>query len=166
MATLLILGAIWGFVSLVFCAAVGWATIRQVPASGDPAQRTILAIDDDANFLSVTKMMLESEGYTVLTATSPKEGIEFFKGHCREIRLVLLDFLMPEMNGDQVFERLHAIDPNIPVLVVTGYMDDLPGKNFDEGVCDYLAKPFRIDDFVTKVRNGVEFCLANQTAIN
>ena len=59
------------------------------------------------------------------------------------------------------WDSLHgALDPNVPVLVVSGYMGNMVSKHFSKGVCDYLAKPFRIDDFVTKVRNGVEFSLA------
>ena len=68
---------------------------------------------------------------------------------------------MPEMNGDRVFEQLHAIDPKVPVMLVTGYLDNIPQKRTRDGFFDYLPKPFRFDDFSEKVRSGVEFSLAN-----
>lgn len=166
MTTLLVIGSVWVTVSILFCVAICLAARRAVPAMPilAPVQETILAIDDDATFLSATKDMLESEGYHVITASSPKEGIESFANHCEEIRLVLLDFLMPEMNGDRVFEKLHAIAPNVPVMLVTGYLDNIPQKRNRDGFFDYLPKPFRFDDFATKVRSGVEFSLANSVS--
>lgn len=138
-----------GLVGFVFCLAVCRVARRPVPMMPPEA---ILAIDDDPAFLSATKMFLETEGYAVHTAASPKEGIEFFANHQSEVGLVLLDFLMPEMTGDRVFERLRAIDPKVPVLWISGHVERISRENLGDGFCDYLAKPFRMTDLVQKVQ--------------
>src|ERR1700688_788844 len=66
----------------------------------------ILAIDDDTDHLNCVRRLLIREGWVVLTATSPLEGLELYAAHWREIQLVLLDYFMPVLRGDEVFERL------------------------------------------------------------
>jgi CheY-like chemotaxis protein len=140
-----------GLVGFMFCLAVCLAARRPVPLL--PAE-AILAIDDDPAFLSATKMFLETEDYAVHAVANPKEGIEFFANHQSEVGLVLLDYLMPEMTGDRVFERLRAIDPKVPVLWVSGHVERISRENLGDDFCDYLAKPFRMTDLVQKVQTA------------
>jgi len=81
----------------------------------------ILCIDDEATGLMVRKILLESQGYEVLTASSGPEGLELFVAH--PIEAVVLDYSMPGMNGGQVAAELKRLNPNIKILLLTAYVD-------------------------------------------
>ena len=116
---------------------------------------TILVIDDNISVLKMIRIGLE-EDYTVLTASNPQQGIELFKQRSRDISLVLLDFRMPEMSGDQVFDCLQKINSEVPVLLITGFCEDMEAaQQLQKQVYGYLIKPFRLGDLIGKVREVV-----------
>jgi CheY-like chemotaxis protein len=81
----------------------------------------ILCIDDEATGLMVRKMVLESEGYEVLTALSGPEGLKLFEAN--PIDAVVLDYAMPGMNGGQVAAELKRLNPEVKILLLTAYVD-------------------------------------------
>jgi CheY-like chemotaxis protein len=81
----------------------------------------ILCIDDDSKGLAVRKMLLESQGYEVLTATSGREGLAIFARH--RVPAVVLDYKMPEMDGSEVAAALKRIDPTVKILLFSAYVD-------------------------------------------
>lgn len=81
---------------------------------------TILCIDDEPIGLRVRKLLLETRGYEVLTATSGREGLELFAAH--PVSAVVLDYAMPEMNGDEVAAALKRIDPGVKILLFSAYV--------------------------------------------
>ena len=83
----------------------------------------ILVIDDETNMLDIIKTTLEGEGYRVFTAGEPQVGLDLYEQHWREIKVVLLDYLMPNMTGDLVFECLQRINPDVRVLLLTACDD-------------------------------------------
>ena len=99
--------------------------------------KTVLCIDDDGTGLSLRKMMLEGEGYHVVTANNGEEGLAVLDA--QRIDAVILDYRMPEMNGGEVARRIRDRWPNIPVLMLSGYPDDVP----EEAI-------HLVDAFVTK----------------
>ena len=115
----------------------------------------ILAIDDEAEILEIIQKVLGAEGYQVYAAASAKKGVDLYERLWPEIDLVLLDYLMPEMTGDLVFECLKAVNPNVRALLLTGCDDNVARKMFDEGLRGYLQKPFYIDDLVQRVREEI-----------
>jgi len=115
-------------------------------------QKQILAIDDEPETLNVIKRCLETKGFQVLAASTPKEGLELYEKHHREIGLVLLDYLMPEMTGDLVLECLQRANPDVRVLLLTGCDDNVAKRMFEEGLCGYIQKPFYLEDLVNRVR--------------
>jgi two-component system, cell cycle sensor histidine kinase and response regulator CckA len=121
-------------------------------AHDDKRQRAILAIDDEKEILEIIKDCLEAEGYKVYPASSAKEGVELYERLWREIDLVLLDYLMPEMTGDLVFECLRNVNPGVRVLLLTACEDNVARKMFETGLRGYLQKPFYLDDFIHRVR--------------
>jgi CheY-like chemotaxis protein len=128
-----------------------------VPGARHP-HPTILVIDDNASVLNVVRMGLENEGYNVQTASNPQEGIELFREQSRNISLVLLDFCMPVMNGDRVFDCLRKIDPEVPVVLITGFCEDIEAaKRLRNDVRGYLLKPFQLGELIGKVREVVSF---------
>ncbi len=79
----------------------------------------LLCIDDELGGLEVRKMVLESAGYSVLTAGSGKAGLEIFTSQALD--LVILDYAMPEMNGYDVAVEMKRIRPGIPILMLSAY---------------------------------------------
>ena len=133
----------------------GFGNARMSPTRNKKA-RVILAIDDEAEILEIIKATFESKGYTIHTASHPSEGIGLYERLWREIDLVLLDFLMPEMTGDLVFECLRNINPGARVLLLTACDDNVAKKMFDDGLRGYIQKPFYLDDLSQRVEEEID----------
>ena len=114
--------------------------------------KMILAIDDEPYMRDILKTVLEAEGYIVHTAGNGREGIELYKERWRDIQVVLLDFMMPEMTGDQVFDQLKQINPAAPILLVSGSADRL-GQTamLAKGIRGIIHKPFHLDELIRQV---------------
>lgn len=116
------------------------------------APKQILAIDDKKDILDIIRMALEGEGYQVYATSSANDGLSYYEKHSAEIGLVLLDYLMPEMTGDLVFESLQRINPDVRVLLLTACEDQVAKKMFTQGLRGYMQKPFYLDDLIQRVR--------------
>jgi DNA-binding response OmpR family regulator len=123
--------------------------------SSDRKKLQVLAIDDEPEILEIIRETLEPEGYDVLTANNPKEGLRVFQENARGIQLVLLDYLMPEMTGDMVYEHLQSIDPGVRVLLLTACGDEVARRMFHAGLRGYMQKPFYIQDLIDRVREEI-----------
>ncbi len=104
---------------------------------------SILFIDDEDMILDSGEKMLRIMGYNVLTARGGKEGLKIYKSYREKIDLVILDMVMPDMNGEEVYSRLKDINQNVKVLIASGYSPEgLPKElNIREGV-NFIQKPF------------------------
>ena len=122
-------------------------------ASGQPE---ILALDDDVEILNVLRLTLEGAGFQVHTAESAREGLDLYEKFWKQIQLVMLDYLMPEMNGDLVFECMQRINPNVKVLLLTGCENHVARKMFAHGLRGLIQKPFYLDDLIQRVRDEIE----------
>ena len=122
----------------------------------DRQQNAILVIDDDPGALALIQATLEALDYRVYTANSGNEGIKLYETHWQEIKLVLLDYMMPEMTGDVVLELLRMANPDVRVLLVTGYGDEFVRKMLALRVCGYLKKPFSISELVQGVQDTLD----------
>src|SRR5438552_1176727 len=83
-------------------------------------QETLLCIDDNQSSLNICKIILEDFGYKVLTASSAREGLEIFASHV--IDAVILDYQMPEMNGELVAAEMRRTKPRVPILMLSGWV--------------------------------------------
>lgn len=126
----------------------------------------ILAIDDEENFLSFLTEMLECQGYRVITASSADEGIKIYEERGREIDMVLLDFLLPQMTGDLVFDELQRLNPDVRVVLVTGYERSVPFEMFQKGLLGSLKKPFSLTDLIGKVEEALNAPGSSRCDIN
>jgi len=81
----------------------------------------LLCVDDEINGLQLRKIILESSGYRVLIAASGPEGLRLFQEN--PVELVVLDFLMPEMKGDEVADRMRQLKPQVPIVMLSAYYD-------------------------------------------
>src|SRR6202142_2656728 len=116
----------------------------------------ILAIDDEPELLEIVKGSLEPNGFEVHTASSAMEGGEFYERNWKNIDLVLLDFLMPDMTGDLVFECLKRENPEVRTILLTGCEDYVAERMFKEGLWGYIRKPFGMEAFVEQVGDAVD----------
>lgn len=106
----------------------------------------ILIIDDEAAIRITATKMLELLGYNVLSAENGENGIKVFKEHQEEIRAVILDMAMPVMTGDEAYKRLKEIDPQVKVLVATGFTNDQRvRKTMEAGASGFMKKPYSIN---------------------
>ena len=83
--------------------------------------KMILCIDNEPKGLLIREMLLRSQGYQVLTATSAREGLELFASH--PVRLVVLDYMMPEMDGGEVAAEMKQLKPEVKILLFSAYVD-------------------------------------------
>ena len=118
--------------------------------------KQVLAIDDEPEVLDVVRRCLEAGGFQVLTASDPKEGLELYEKDHQEIGLVLLDYLMPVMMGDLVFECLQRVNPDVRVILLTGCDDQVAHRMFESGLRGFIQKPFYMEDLLTRVREELE----------
>jgi len=117
------------------------------------ARGTVLLVDDEPPVRKVARRMLEKLGYDVLTAGDGKEGLELFRAHRDEIACVLLDMTMPEMSGDEVFRAMRALDPDVRVLLASGYDEAEATRRIDPAIqYGFLRKPYEREGLAAKLR--------------
>ena len=124
-------------------------------SSNRPQHNTVLAIDDESDFLLLLRMALQCQGFTVHTASSPSEAIKLYEEKWQDISMVLLDFLLPEMSGDLVFENLQRLNPSVRVVLLTGCEESVAEKMFAKGLRGYIQKPFSLQDLAQRVRDAI-----------
>jgi two-component system, cell cycle sensor histidine kinase and response regulator CckA len=114
---------------------------------------TILLVDDEDMIIDVSRQLLERLGYTVLVAGSGREAIEIYNKHLNEISLVIIDMIMPDLNGGETYDELKEIDPDIKVLLASGYSMDGQAQNIlDRGCNGFIQKPFNLKRLSHKIR--------------
>jgi len=112
---------------------------------------TILVVDDEPNIVELARLYLRSEGYQVEAASDGREALE--KIAALHPSLVVLDLMMPEVDGWEVTRRLRESDTRIPIIMLTAKGDDADKiVGLDMGADDYLAKPFNPRELVSRVR--------------
>lgn len=104
---------------------------------------TILVVDDEDIIRATASLLLENLGYKVLLAQNGKEAVEIYSRQADAIDLVILDILMPVMDGREAFERIMAINPQAKVIMSSGYARNLNMTSIvDNGLAGFIAKPF------------------------
>ena len=123
----------------------------------------ILLVDDEKINLATTKLMLEAMGYTVITAENGLSALQIYEEKKQEINLVILDMIMPLMNGRELFMRLLQINPHCRTIISSGYLNDESIEDLQElGIKGFIAKPYKdyeLSQLVAKV-------LTTTTALN
>jgi two-component system cell cycle sensor histidine kinase/response regulator CckA len=118
---------------------------------------TILVVEDETSYLKISKLILETYGYRVLTASTPGEALFVAKKHTGGIHLLLTDLIMPEMNGRDLAEEMISLCPGILCLFMSGYMGNgiVHQGILDEGV-HFIQKPFSKEALAKKVREVLD----------
>jgi signal transduction histidine kinase/CheY-like chemotaxis protein len=114
---------------------------------------TVLLVDDEKVILEVGRELLEAMGYRVLTASGGKEAVEVYRKNRDAIDMVLLDMIMPAIGGGEVFDIIKEINPEIKVLLSSGYSTDGRANEILSRGCDgFIQKPFGASELSIKIK--------------
>ncbi len=119
---------------------------------------TVLIIDDEPHVRDLCKDMLVPLGYTVLIADSGSHGIKLYREHQAKISLVILDIIMPQMGGNEVFHALKTINKHVSILLYSGYShNNFSGINdlLKSGAAGFIQKPFSTQDLGIAIRKAL-----------
>jgi CheY-like chemotaxis protein len=128
-------------------------TRRDADESGLRGQETILLVEDEPAVLRLASRILQRQGYEVIAAGTPGEAQQSARERSADIRLLITDVIMPEMNGRDLAEEVKFVCPSAKVLFMSGYTADTIGHHgvLEEGTA-FIQKPFEPAAFQTKVR--------------
>src|ERR1035437_10262352 len=123
----------------------------------EPGTETILLVEDEANLRYLARQYLEKQGYKVIEDADGAVAMQIAVAHEKVIHLLLTDVIMPGMNGRELAQRICEIRPNVKVLYMSGYTENVIGHNgmLDAGV-RLLQKPFNLRDLKSKVREVLD----------
>ncbi|HLZ09756.1 MAG TPA: ATP-binding protein, partial [Chloroflexota bacterium] len=137
----------------------------ETPVSGKSNQRdalprgseTIMVVEDEPKLRLLARLLLEAHGYQVLDAEGGAQAMQAATNHARPIDLVLTDVVMPGLNGPQVAEELTRLFPDLKVVYMSGFTDDMVFRHgvISEGV-NFLQKPFTAAGLILKVRDTLD----------
>ncbi len=119
------------------------------------ASERLLVVDDEQSMLEMLEIMLASDGYEVVTASSGEQGVELYKKDQPD--LVLTDVKMGGMSGLDLIREIRSVNPWAPVIAITAYASVNDAiRAVREGAYDYISKPFQIDDLRAIIRNALD----------
>ncbi len=120
----------------------------------EQGRSSILLVDDDQMILELGTELLATMGFTVIPAAGGQAAVEVFARRHTDICLVVLDMIMPEMGGADTFDALRRIDPEVPVLLSSGFsLDDQAEAILARGCRGFIQKPFRLKELEVKIRD-------------
>ena len=130
---------------------------RQLQAPSKGKQETILVVDDEESMQDLGRELLEEHGYKVLIASNGPEAIEIYRSQPQIVKRVILDLVMPGMDGGQTYLELKKCNPNVKAVFCTGYMPDaVISALLEEEHLHAIQKPFNPDQFVQLVRDVLD----------
>ncbi|NQV29913.1 MAG: PAS domain S-box protein [Candidatus Marinimicrobia bacterium] len=128
--------------------------IREHPAPAEnwEVHGSFLIADDEESVRSIGKHMLKKLGFEVLTARDGREAVELFKKHVGEIVGVLLDLTMPYKDGSQVFQEIRKMNPDVKVILSSGYNEKEATQEFvGQGLAGFIQKPYVSAELINKI---------------
>ena len=118
---------------------------------------TVLIVDDTKAILDVTTKMFERNGFQVLQAESGNQAIDIYKEYGSKIDLILLDLVMPDMEGDEVFDKIKKLSPDIKVLISSGHnFNDRVNEMLSRGCEGFIQKPYDSKELFKKIGEVLE----------
>ncbi len=123
--------------------------LSRLPGWGE----TILLIEDEEIIRNFCKVLLERVGYHVLEAEDGVAGVAAYKEHGKSIDLVLLDMILPNKNGPDVFYEIGEVDPDAKFILASGYcIDSKSQKLLDDGAITFVQKPYEVKKLLAVIR--------------
>ena len=125
---------------------------------------TIMLVDDDEQAGRVGREILERHGYKVVMASSGKEAIEIYSDYGHQIQLVVLDLILPDINGDEVLNALKQLNPDLIVVLTSGYsVNKQITTLLKQGCVDFVQKPFQYQSLSKKIRRALDKAEGSET---
>jgi len=112
---------------------------------------TILLIEDDDEVRTLYRMIFEFNGYRVVEAVDGEDGIAKFIEHQNEIRLMIIDVMMPNKNGREAYEEIRRIKNEVKVIFTSGFNSEMTRQLKDAGL-NYMQKPFSPQDLLLRIK--------------
>jgi CheY-like chemotaxis protein len=114
----------------------------------------VLVVDDEPEILERAGSMLEEEDYRILVAKDGMEALKIYSELSQEIALIILDFFLPVMHGDAVFDELKGINPNVQVVLSSGFAEQTKlGSMLARGLRGFIPKPYTSEKLLDQVRS-------------
>ncbi|MFZ5891866.1 MAG: PAS domain-containing hybrid sensor histidine kinase/response regulator [Myxococcota bacterium] len=116
----------------------------------------VLLADDEDTVRAMGQHMLERAGFEVVAASNGREALALFREHRAQVRLVVLDLTMPHLDGEACFRALREIDPDVKVILSSGYNEqEIVGRFAGTGLAGFVQKPYKLADLLAKVREAL-----------
>ena len=144
-----------GTIFNIYLPASEKGVIEEKKPAGDTLRgsETVLFVDDEDMIIEIAEELFEQLGYKVLIARSGREAIETYEKNKDHIDIVLLDMIMPDMSGSDTYDRMKKIDPDIKVLLFSGYsINGRATEILDRGCNGFIQKPFKMKELSQKLR--------------
>ena len=117
----------------------------------------ILLVDDEADVAQLGAQMLAEEGYRIIVAKDGFEALKIYRQIGRHIGLVILDFFLPVMDGDAVFDELRELNPNVNVVLSSGFAEQSKiGSMLAQGLRGFIPKPYTSEKLLAQVRSTLD----------
>ena len=128
------------------------------PADGvTKGEERILLVDDEEQIVAMERQILENLGYRVTARTDSQEALKVFAQHPQNFDLVITDMTMPYMTGDQLAQKMLDIEPDIPVILCTGFNELITEeKALAMGIQKFVMKPVVKHDLATTIRSVLD----------
>jgi CheY-like chemotaxis protein len=133
---------------------------RGKSASRGSGKGTILVVDDENLVRQLAKRALERVGYAVLTAVNGKDALDQYSNHRNDIKIVLLDMMMPVLSGEETFKHLLEIRPDAAVIAMSGFTEREARQRFGTGILDFIQKPFTAGQLTAKIGAALQSRIA------
>lgn len=126
---------------------------RELPGG----KETVLLVEDEELLRELVESLLEGKGYNVLTATDGEEAVHTFKANHEKVKLVLTDLGLPKLDGWSACQRMKAVNPNVRIIVASGFLDpDAKHEMVNGGVDDFVHKPYLAMELTSKIREVLD----------
>jgi CheY-like chemotaxis protein len=117
----------------------------------------ILVVDDELFVLEVARRILEGYGYNVVTAENGRQGLEIFRQRSKDIDLVLLDKTMPDLDGEETYRAMKAIEPGLIAILTSGYQENEVTTHFlSHELAGFVQKPYLPETLAFKVKQALQ----------
>ena len=125
--------------------------------SGDNHSRTILVVEDESLMRRLLERILCTDDTSVLLAADGQEAVDIYRDRKREISVVLLDLGLPKLSGWEVFKNLKQQNPDVCVIVASGYLDpDVKSRMHNAGVQYFIEKPYKLNELLSTLHGVIE----------
>jgi len=114
----------------------------------------VLVVEDDRLNRNLICKVLRNEGHQVVEASDGAEALELL--NAQRFDLLITDFMMPRLNGLKLVEQLHPLQPQLPIIFITGYLSTISGKTILDNVAEVIPKPFELDVLRSTVQRLLE----------